>query len=84
MISEKQRKNGEDKFDYHEKTVQMNKVLIRSPETSGFFRCYHYGMTLPLRSSFFTLILSILLNSKLVGLCLSSLEQGFLVFKEYR
>ena len=39
MISEKQRKNGEDKFDYHEKTVEMNKVLIRSPETSGFFRC---------------------------------------------
>ena len=84
MISKKQRKNGEDKFDYHEKMVEMNKVLISSPETSGFFRCYHYGMTLPLRNSFFTRILFILIHSKLVGLCLSSLEQGFLVFKEYR
>ena len=37
MIRENQReKNGEDKFDYREKTVEMNKVLISALKHLGF------------------------------------------------
>ena len=35
----REKKNGEDKFDYREKTVEMNKVLISALKTSRFFRC---------------------------------------------
>ena len=37
VIGENQRKkNGEDKFDYREKTVEMNKVLISALKPLGF------------------------------------------------
>ena len=37
MIGENQRKkNGEDKFDYREKTVEINKVLISALKPLGF------------------------------------------------
>ena len=49
-----EKKSGVDKLSYHEKAVEMNKVLSSAHETSRFFRCYDYRMTLHLWHSFFT------------------------------
>ena len=36
LVKIREKKNGEDKFDYREKTVEMNKVLISALKPLGF------------------------------------------------
>ena len=36
LVKIREKKNGEDKFDYREKTVEMNKVLISALKSLGF------------------------------------------------
>ena len=36
LVKIREKKNGEEKFDYHEKTVEINKVLITALKLVGF------------------------------------------------